>query len=665
MATYRKKMMEPIINKFQIDPEKNKYFLEIVEMFDEQPNYQEWAVKMFFSKAATMPMIKAVRDFITRFSAQIKNLELQNIVSYNNKGKMERLIREMNGTASIAFLKTEFEKFNTEQKKMLIGRYCPPDIKPYDAGVSSEMKGVVKALQQLEELPSARKKNFWSNCSMLKTPEALIMAIKDAVTGRYSWDKEDFLYFLSHTPQTKDCKVIVDEGDVVVVHVPTWDASKILGGNGRTQWCICTEERFFKQYVTETSPKNDQYFLFDFSKKEYEELAHIGFTIRKGVGICNAFSCTDKDILNGSIQYKGHQYNIGKALSAAKVKLGNFIEVKSAKFQWDIEKFIEYIKANTSSYALSMVKNNVVAVNILTRTALSNLVGHTFIKLDKIVIADNTKAYAMFNFNVDHTDDSSICIAVYGVDAYGTYSPTYSCNMFGTDTVAEEEAKKMGVEVSDFLANEKIDPNVLLHKYIDTKNEDKAIELMDTEKENIDINFKFNGRPPVFSAISNSMFKVYERIVSNPSFNVNEVDGFGETLLEALVFQLGMCEPTPDGDKEREFLARCINQAFEYNQFDFNAVDMNDDTLINISCEDEATLWITKKLVEKPEVDVNRPNFFKMSPLMSAISNKNVEAIKLLMSRDDIKVTKEDIEAATEEGLNVAVLFGKKAEVAR
>ena len=37
---YNKKQMQPLIDKFQINPDTNKLFQSIVELFDGKPNYQ-------------------------------------------------------------------------------------------------------------------------------------------------------------------------------------------------------------------------------------------------------------------------------------------------------------------------------------------------------------------------------------------------------------------------------------------------------------------------------------------------------------------------------------------------------------------------------------------------------------------------------------------------
>jgi hypothetical protein len=57
--TYNKKQMQPLIDKYAINPETNKLFISVCEMFDGQPNYQIWAVKMIFSKTISSEELEA------------------------------------------------------------------------------------------------------------------------------------------------------------------------------------------------------------------------------------------------------------------------------------------------------------------------------------------------------------------------------------------------------------------------------------------------------------------------------------------------------------------------------------------------------------------------------------------------------------------------------
>ena len=83
--TYNKKQMQPLIDKYAINPETNKLFTSVCEMFDGQPNYQIWAVKMVFSKSLDMDQLEAIHEWVTKNQTLVKSLEKQNIVSYSTK----------------------------------------------------------------------------------------------------------------------------------------------------------------------------------------------------------------------------------------------------------------------------------------------------------------------------------------------------------------------------------------------------------------------------------------------------------------------------------------------------------------------------------------------------------------------------------------------------
>ena len=69
---YSKKQLQPLIDKFQINPETNKLFIGIIEMFDNQPNYQVWAVKMIFNKIITIDELKMIHDWADANKTMIK-----------------------------------------------------------------------------------------------------------------------------------------------------------------------------------------------------------------------------------------------------------------------------------------------------------------------------------------------------------------------------------------------------------------------------------------------------------------------------------------------------------------------------------------------------------------------------------------------------------------
>ena len=75
---------------------------------------------------------------------------------------------------------------------------------------------------------------------------------------------------------------------------------------------------------------------------------------------------------------------------------------------------------------------------------------------------------------------------------------------------------------------------------------------------------------------------------------------------------------------------------------DFNTKDINDDTAINIACEYPEMLWVVKVLASKRAVDINVVNDFDCAALGNCIRNKNLEALKVIGMRPDLKVTELD-----------------------
>ena len=78
---YSKKQINPLISKYCINVEKNTVFQSLILMFNEQPNYQVWAIKAVFEGIATVDDIKNIHDWAENNSTEIKNLIKGNIVS--------------------------------------------------------------------------------------------------------------------------------------------------------------------------------------------------------------------------------------------------------------------------------------------------------------------------------------------------------------------------------------------------------------------------------------------------------------------------------------------------------------------------------------------------------------------------------------------------------
>ncbi len=647
--TYNKKQMQPLIDKYAINPETNKLFISVCEMFDNQPNYQIWAVKMIFSKTITSEELEAIHDWATKNQTMVKMLEKQNIVSYSSKTAIAQLFKEMNGLDMLSLIKSTINHFNTDQRKMLNESILTKEFTPLEAYNNTTIKQWAKIFEKFNRLPLDRKNKFYSNCSRLKNTADLQSAIKTCFETTYEWNKEDFLAFLANNAE--DCEVVLDNGSFVIIHVGSFKSSKLLCGNGRTSWCITQQDSYWRQYVTDHSNR-DQYFLFDFSRKESDAFAHIGFTMDNGRGFYCAQTCNNADMKSGYSQ-GSERLSINQVLEKAGCKMSLFLRLNPlVNYKWDYESIVKFIKSHTNDFAIAFEKDGRLIVNVLNSQATRTLFGHTLINNGNYVVDNNNKVYVLIDTNLKVNDDKSLIAMAYQKDQYGTLSLKRMSDPFNTEITKNGYLSTIGITTDNYLNREAIDPQVLLHKLIDENDEIGAIKLLEKEGKKFNVNYEFNQRVPIISAVNNKMYTLFEKLVSHPMFDSNIEDGFGETLLESLIYLYGSDEISASKEEESS-LKRMIIAILKSDNYDFNAKDLNSDTAINIACEYPKMLWIVKALASKKNVDINIVNDFECAALGDCIRNKNLEALKVIGQRPDVKVREEDKKLAKTYGINL------------
>ena len=194
---------------------------------------------------------------------------------------------------------------------------------------------------------------------------------------------------------------------------------------------------------------------------------------------------------------------------------------------------------------------------------------------------------------------------------------------------------------------------IQFHKLIADDDEEGAIKLLKEHGDFFNVNYQYKNRIPVFSAINNRMYYLYDEITNHPMFDCGIKDEFGETLLELLLY-LSCSDEIPMTANDTESLYRMIRTVLNNKKFDFNATDLNNDTAINVACEYPKLIWVVEELVNKECVNPNIINIFGDAALTNAIRNDNVDAIKLLSKRKDLIVRNKDIEVAKEEGISLS-----------
>ena len=644
---YSKKQINPLIEKYQIDVEKNVTFQSIIKMFQDATNYQIWAIKAVFENALTLPTLEQIRQWIEANPSDIKNLIKGNIVSYKTSSDISVLLDEMNGLDAIRKVRAAVNKFNTRQREMLTAEILAPLRNGLDVRTSAKFKAWAPILTSMETLVKHRKDKLISTSSAIDNLPFLMEHIKTALNATYEWNREDMLSFMERN--ANDCKVVYDKDNIVVLDVPSFKSSKILCGNGRTGWCLTREERYFNQYAKDASTTH-QYFVFNFNRPEDDELAHIGFTVRKGNGICYAHSTTNVNMLDG-VSVKGKRVTIHDALRMFNIGKSVFMPLGKLKnFKWTVDSILEWISKNPTDIALSYNENGRLIVRALSPRGVQMLIDHTMVDHRQLMQSpDKTKVYVLLDLNLPASDDNSVITLQYMKDQYQIDTLSKVVDAYNGNLKDTPYLSKLGITSDKYLDREAVQPTILLHKLIDERQEDEAIRLIDNEGDEFDVNFEFNQRTPIFSVIHAKMFKLFKAIVQHKKFDCATSDSFGESLLQSLMYNF----IATSNASEKASIKNMIDIILSSTNFDYNVQNINLDTAVNIACEQRELLWVAEALIANPHVNLNVVNDLNCTALGCALQNSNVDALKLLGKRVDLVVREEDLELARENGINL------------
>lgn len=641
--------MQPLIDKYAINPDKNTVFLNIIKMFDGKPNYQLWAVKVVFSKVIAPATLNAIKEWMDINPELIKKLSKNgNLVCYTSKDDFALLHNEMETLSNIKFVKGMIANFNTDQRKLILKESNADEVNGVNALSDAKFVRWFNILKQFNMMSANTKKNVIHRISAERNADRIYQLLNMALDEKYKWNHDDLLAFVAHT--TPDCEVVFDDGkNIVLLRVPSYESAKKLC-YGDTSWCICNSDSTFRSY---TSGKGrTQYFFFDFSKRKDDELSHVGFTVDKSIGITNAHSKSDQCMISG-LSYQGKRTYINDVLTANGIKMCNFMKLKGKlPFEWDKDALCDFIKANNKQLSLALDKDKIVVISVNAPSFIKNVIGSSSLIDLSGMDFNGIKTYLAFNMGVSPDDDESLIMANYKKDKYGTMSLVNCRNIYGTKIDADAFSK-FGILQSDFLGKEKVDPAILLHKYIDEENISEAVALLKNNKD-IDVNYVFNGNSPIFSAIENYMVPVIKEIMNSNKFEFSVEAEYGESLLMFLILAFYLNSSYTPSSNEKE-IRDIITTVIESDKTDINYTDLNNDTAVSLAATDSNMLWLLEKLISNPAVDINIANELGYDTLDSAIVSHNQKAVDMIINlRKDAVLDERKYKLAKANGISLS-----------
>lgn len=399
---YSKKILNPLITKLNINTDEDNTFKELISLTYDSPNYQLWAVNAVYSKYCTVGEIKSILAWAKSHKQLICQLSKHTITAYTSRYAITILKKEIKNIQLIDDVKTFINKFNTIQRNLLKEYLNLDSYSILNISKEKELKKWYKIFTKLQKLPDDQLDNFISTCSALHDITALLDAFTWCMDLSYKWDKKEFISFV--TKSTPNSPIVYNNENIVILHVTSHkDCNKLVGSEGRTKWCFNCNKTCWESYVNDTNSK--QYFLFDFSKKESEETSHIAFTINKELGLTEAYTTHNLNIIEHGNDYVNEVFNEKGINISDFIKLNHPIDYK-----WE-ENSIKTILGENENVQVIDNSNNRLLISSENDKVSQRLIQHTILYKRLIKGTLQRKLYFLYDLNLKEDDPNGlICI---------------------------------------------------------------------------------------------------------------------------------------------------------------------------------------------------------------------------------------------------------------
>lgn len=327
-------------------------------------NFFSWAHGVFL-KGVNIVNIQRILIWNDNYQQMAKNLKKGTITAYNSCEAVNCLLDEMFVLRRNKRVNDTINMFNTAQKKAL-----------RDVPYSDE---VYNTMSKFNRLSSVIKQNFIRKMSTVDDPNEIIKQMSFVADVQFKWDKESLMEYVANN-KNLSCKLFYDNGNIVIFEVKDYDTVKRLAKN--TNWCISKNKQYWNNYMSDAHIKQGtkQYVMFDFSKKEDDFYAIVGFTVTKNRGITASHNFINDNILDkrfNMTEYLKRKFEtlelgdgssgtggIHRLLTSAGVDINKLLSAPAMPYAWNSDSFIEYLnrKVGTNDYDILSMDNNRIVV---------------------------------------------------------------------------------------------------------------------------------------------------------------------------------------------------------------------------------------------------------------------------------------------------------------
>lgn len=325
-----KKMLGHIFTNFcQKD---NLYALYMYIMTEGSPNLFAWGMKNIFKLNVPRELIVNCIKWCLNYPRLTKNLSKGTPTAYSGVEQLVSLYYEMVDLRRKKRANDVINMFNTAQKKALKGIEINETI--------SNM------FSKFSLLSFTKQHNFIRKMSTIEDVDEIMRQMSLLTKEHFEWNKESLMKFIKNV-EGINCNIVYDKDNIVIIKVDDYDTIKYLAKT--TNWCISKNKKYWNDYITSKGKKASQYVMFDFSKKEDDDLSIVGFTTMNKKGITHAHSFTNENMMRCNsmskkvksfIKYKPSIFDL---LVENKVPKLNFFEKTSLKYDWNAESFCSFV----------------------------------------------------------------------------------------------------------------------------------------------------------------------------------------------------------------------------------------------------------------------------------------------------------------------------------
>ena len=336
-------------------------FYRIFSYSDGSKNFFSWAANIIFGCGVGINCVKNIFQWNELYGQLVKNLSKGTITAYTNRESIEHLIDELTLLRKNKRIIDAINSFNTSQKKLLKAA----ELTPIDK----------ETLSKFSKLTEAKKLNFIKKVSTINDFNELMRQMRHVCSVHFSWNKESLNDFLENV-ENINYKKIFENDTIVLVEALDYNTIKQLAKT--TNWCISKNKTYWNNYVENDGNETKQYVVFDFSKKEDENLSIIGFTTKYNKGITFAHDFVNNNLMNNNndaanakmlnsyISNFLRRNSIFSILEHDGIDINKIVNFYTPNFKWDAENALKYLYecVNKENTDILMSKDDKMVVSV-------------------------------------------------------------------------------------------------------------------------------------------------------------------------------------------------------------------------------------------------------------------------------------------------------------